>query len=74
MQTIEKENSNQKYDLLNSMDKLSVEKNNENHENNLLIVRLKEIENDLINDNNIKNDLINQVTLEKNHLASEVES
>jgi hypothetical protein len=74
MQLTEKEISTQKYDLLNSMDKLSVEKNNENHENNLLIIRLKEIENNLIDENNTKNDLINHTTLEKNNLASELEN
>lgn len=56
------------------MDKLKAENNNENHENNLFIVRLKEVENILTIDNNLKNDQINQLTLDKNSLASDLEN
>jgi hypothetical protein len=56
------------------MDKLKAENNNENHENNLFIVRLKVVENILTIDNNLKNDQINQLTLDKNSLASDLEN
>lgn len=60
--------------MLNSLDKVKVEKNNENHENSLLIARLKENINNLTIDNNLKNDQLNKLTLEKNSLASDLEN
>jgi hypothetical protein len=55
------------------LDKIKADHNNENHQNNIMITKLKDIENCLNNEINSKLDKINQLKLEKNEIASELE-